>query len=282
MTGPFPVREERDSAVDFASMSLLPVVDVEEQVIPAIVERIVRELKPLRIILFGSYARGQAERGSDVDLLVVLDYVDDRREVQGAIESALEGLDAPKDVIVVTPDEIARRGRVIGTVLEPALREGRVLYRRSDDAGAAMSQEVSLEERLGATRHWLRLARRDLASARTLASAAEPDPAGACFFAQQAAEKMLESAALWSGLEAPRTHNLDQLRDLLPGEWSAKSAFPHLLHLSRWAAHGRYPGPWPEPTDADAREAITDATAIQSAIAADLSARGLPAEEPSA
>lgn len=139
MTGPFPVREERDSAVDFASMSLLPVVDVEEQVIPAIVERIVRELKPLRIILFGSYARGQAERGSDVDLLVVLDYVDDRREVQGAIESALGGLDAPKDVIVVTPDEIARRGRVIGTVLEPALREGRVLYRRSDDAGAAMS-----------------------------------------------------------------------------------------------------------------------------------------------
>lgn len=44
--------------------------------------------------------------------------------------SALRGLGVPKDVVVTTPDEIARRGRLIGTVLEPALREGKVLYER--------------------------------------------------------------------------------------------------------------------------------------------------------
>ena len=40
-------------------------------------------------------------------------------------------LPVPKDIVVTTPEEIARRGDVVGTVLRPALREGKVLYERS-------------------------------------------------------------------------------------------------------------------------------------------------------
>jgi hypothetical protein len=43
----------------------------------------------------------------------------------------LADLPLPKDIIVATPEEIARRGDLVGTVLRPALREGKVLYQRS-------------------------------------------------------------------------------------------------------------------------------------------------------
>ena len=109
---------------------MLNPAEIEATVIPAMVERVVRQFDPVRVILFGSYARGEAGRDSDVDLLIVLDDLGDRRETEIAIRRALRGSGAPKDVVVTTPDEIARRGNVVGTILEPALREGRTVYRR--------------------------------------------------------------------------------------------------------------------------------------------------------
>ncbi len=95
------------------------------------VERIVERFHPLRIILFGSYARAQARWDSDVDLLVVLSEVQDKRRVTVEIRRALADLPVAKDIIVTTPDEIERRGDLVGTVLRPTLREGRVLYERT-------------------------------------------------------------------------------------------------------------------------------------------------------
>jgi len=46
------------------------------------------------------------------------------------ILSALSDLPVPKDVLVTMPDEIARRGHLGGSILRPALREGKVLYER--------------------------------------------------------------------------------------------------------------------------------------------------------
>ncbi len=100
-------------------------------IIEAMTDRIVREFRPVQVILFGSHARGEAGPYSDVDLLVVLPNVVDKRRAAVAIRRALLGFGVPKDIVVTTPEEIARRGRLIGSVLEPALREGRVLYARS-------------------------------------------------------------------------------------------------------------------------------------------------------
>ena len=47
------------------------------------------------------------------------------------IRRALADLPVCKDIVVTTPEEIIRRGDLIGTVLRPALREGKVLYERS-------------------------------------------------------------------------------------------------------------------------------------------------------
>ena len=99
-----------------------------EATIPLMVDRIVQQFHPRRVVLFGSRARGTATADSDVDLLIVLDRVADKRGVAIEIRRALSDLPVCKDIIVTTPDEIARRGDLTGSVLRPALREGKVIY----------------------------------------------------------------------------------------------------------------------------------------------------------
>jgi len=94
------------------------------------VQRIVRGFDPDQVILFGSYARGEAGADSDVDLLVVLPVVGSRRQLAIAIGRALAGRVMPVDIMVATPDEVAQQRHLVGTVIRPALEEGRTLYRR--------------------------------------------------------------------------------------------------------------------------------------------------------
>jgi len=98
--------------------------------LPTIVERLVNEFAPLRIILFGSRVRGQARLDSDVDLLVVVPQAADSRRAAVEMMRALRDLPVGKDIIVTTPDRLAQRGQVNGLVYKTALAEGRVLYER--------------------------------------------------------------------------------------------------------------------------------------------------------
>ncbi len=100
----------------------------DEALLATMVQRIVDGFQPLRVILFGSHARGTARADSDVDLLVVMPRLDNRRATTIAMRRALGDLPVCKDIVVTTPDEIDRRGDLVGNVLRRALREGRVLY----------------------------------------------------------------------------------------------------------------------------------------------------------
>ena len=95
------------------------------------VDRIVEGWKPSRLVLFGSHARGTATDSSDVDLLVILPNVSDKRDTAVEIRRALGDLPVCKDIVIATPEEVTRRGHLVGTVLRSALREGKVLYERS-------------------------------------------------------------------------------------------------------------------------------------------------------
>ncbi len=99
--------------------------------IEAMVRRIVCRFAPHQVILFGSHARGDAGPDSDVDLLVVMPVEGSKREKQIEIRIALHDYRIPKDVVVVTPEEVARKKDVVGTIVRPALREGRVLYTKA-------------------------------------------------------------------------------------------------------------------------------------------------------
>lgn len=99
-------------------------------VLSEVVRRIIEVSQPEKIILFGSAVRGEMGSHSDLDLLVIVRPGTHRRQTAQTIYRNMIGVGHPVDVIVVTPGDIKRYGHAIGLVLEPALREGKVVYER--------------------------------------------------------------------------------------------------------------------------------------------------------
>jgi len=92
------------------------------------VQRIVEQFHPVKIILFGSRARGVAAPDSDVDLLVVMEVASSKRRQAVEIDLALADRTFPLDLIVVTPEEFEKYRDIVGHVVYPAVREGKVVY----------------------------------------------------------------------------------------------------------------------------------------------------------
>jgi predicted nucleotidyltransferase len=99
-----------------------------EETLADMLRRIVDAVHPLKVILFGSLARGQWSASSDVDLLVVMPDGVHRRRTAHAILASLAGTGLAKDVVVVTESDMHRYGDDPSLVLYPALREGKELY----------------------------------------------------------------------------------------------------------------------------------------------------------
>ncbi len=107
---------------------------IPESTIQEAVRRIVEAFAPERVIVFGSYPRGDADDGSDLDLLVVRPFKvgETRQDGWLRIERSLGGLEIGRDIVLLTPSEVEQSSRTIGTVAHSARREGRVVC-----AGAA-------------------------------------------------------------------------------------------------------------------------------------------------
>ena len=103
---------------------------IAESTIQAMAQRIVEKFNPLRIVLFGSCARGDG-KARDVDFLVVMPDGTPVREASVAMMRELRDAQAAKDVIVATPKTLHRFGDSPGMIYRYALKEGRVLYERS-------------------------------------------------------------------------------------------------------------------------------------------------------
>jgi len=101
------------------------------EIIEEMVRRVVEHFAPERVILFGSRATGEGGPDSDADLLVVMRCKVSPREQAVEIRRALADLPLPKDIIVVTPEYFSRYRDVVGTVVWPAVREGKSLYERA-------------------------------------------------------------------------------------------------------------------------------------------------------
>jgi predicted nucleotidyltransferase len=104
--------------------------EVDPKVLDEVVRRIVEVADPDRIILFGSAARGEMTPDSDIDLIVVKSDVEHRGRMAERIYRNLWGIRVPVDVIVYTAEDIERFRDKVGTIVKPALREGREIYAR--------------------------------------------------------------------------------------------------------------------------------------------------------
>ncbi len=83
------------------------------------------------IIVFGSHARGEIGADSDLDLLVVMEDIESTRAESIRIRRILRSLMYPIDIIVATPQQLARHRNTQGMIYQTILNEGRVIYERT-------------------------------------------------------------------------------------------------------------------------------------------------------
>jgi predicted nucleotidyltransferase/biotin operon repressor len=99
----------------------------DSAVLKDIVTRVVESAQPEKIVLFGSAARGTMGPNSDIDLLVIKGGKFNYWRVLTDIYRQLPGT-AAVDVVLVTPEDVARYRHSHCLVICPALREGKVIY----------------------------------------------------------------------------------------------------------------------------------------------------------
>jgi HEPN domain-containing protein len=113
----------------------------------------------------------------------------------------------------------------------------------------------------------IRSADGDLAAAKHLLSGGAEFVRGAVFHAQQAAEKFLKAVLVWHQVEFPKTHDIGRLTDLLKTVDSGLAdRVREASALTPYAVEARYPSDVPEPTLAEAREALSIATRVRDSV----------------
>ena len=100
----------------------------DQELVDELVRRIVAGARPLRIILFGSAARGAMGPDSDLDVLVVMPDGTDRLATAKVLHRRLRGLACAKDIVVVLDSDVHSFGDNPNLVIHPALTQGREIY----------------------------------------------------------------------------------------------------------------------------------------------------------
>jgi len=101
---------------------------ISEQTIQQAVDRLVTAANPSKVILFGSYARGDATEDSDLDLMVIERELPNKFEEMIRLKQALRSLRVPVDVLVYSEEYVQEWGHLPGSALFWALQEGRVMH----------------------------------------------------------------------------------------------------------------------------------------------------------
>ena len=249
-----------------------PCIDgkVDPDVLAEIVRRVVDVARPEKIILFGSAARGEMNRHSDVDLLVVKEC-ENTCELTGQIYQKLSGVGAAVDVIIVSPQSVERYKDSHALVIKPAIREGTVVYEAPDITSRTSGPRDLGQERSSMShpgrfppddpREWLNRARSNLLLAKSDLPGVYLE--NLCFNAQRAAETAIKAVMIARDIDFPYVHELERLLILLKDE--GESIPPIVLQaskLTKYANVTRYPNDMVSVTAQDYAEATDLAEAV--------------------
>ncbi|MBU0702063.1 nucleotidyltransferase domain-containing protein [bacterium] len=102
---------------------------ITPELINYVKEKIVQGIQPEKIILFGSYARGNFNQDSDLDLFIIKDGQESSRIIRRKVESLLWGRRFPVDIIVRKPEEVEWNFQAKNPFyLYHIFKDGKVLY----------------------------------------------------------------------------------------------------------------------------------------------------------
>jgi len=217
---------------------------------------VVEYFKPQRVILFGSRARGEATRDSDIDLLVIVDDDTPADKLSWKAGHEAHGSKHAADVFPMRAETFERDRGIANTLAAEADADGIVVY--GSPKGQCM-KTPNPTARWNAVERWLRVAERDRRSVLACLAADPPLYDTAAFHCQQAVEKLLKGFLTLAGKRGGKTHSLEQLGAL------AQASFPEIVELiaaahgwTKWAWVYRYPeeAPPPEPDEAEIRAAL--------------------------
>jgi HEPN domain-containing protein len=223
-----------------------------------LLDPVVKFFKPQRVILFGSRARGEAGRDSDIDLLVIVDDDAPAEKLSlKAMHDAAKSYPGAADVIPMRAATFERYRGIVGTLAAEADTDGIVVY--GSPKGLPPMTAADPRARWEAVERWLAKAEADRRVAAGCMPMVPPEPGSAAFHCQQAVEKLLKGFLVLAGKRSRTTHSLAELGAL------AQPSFPDIADLvavadgwSSWASDFRYPSenPPPEPDDAELQRAL--------------------------
>jgi len=205
-----------------------------------IATRLIASYEPERIILFGSRARGSTEAG-DIDLLIVKETAERPIARRIVVERLLADRAVAVDLFVYTPAEMLKLYGMGSPFVEEIVATGKVVY---------VHQIVE---------QWLKDAEEDLLSAEILFE--NKANKGACYHAQQAAEKALKALVIKQGGKPQRVHDLIELRGEVARLGLAVDLDEDDAVFLNSVYKGRYPAedgllPHGAPDDDDAKRAV--------------------------
>src|SRR6185436_1944732 len=101
---------------------------VTPEKVEAVVQRLIALARPRRIILFGSYARGEVNCDSDLDVLVVTDELPSPRAESARLRRALRDISMPMDILVIPQSALDQLRYRSDLIYREACDKGQVVY----------------------------------------------------------------------------------------------------------------------------------------------------------
>jgi len=231
-------------------------------------------VRPWRIVLFGSRARGTAKPHSDYDFYVEIDAdADALRDMEGRLRESLHRGKLSFDLKVMPRGSLERRRDDPGTIEWDVAREGKVLY-ANPAAATSIAPPGRVREESPKTpesvAEWIESAERDIRHADHLWRAAESFWPEICWLSHQMCEKLMKALLVSRFVRPERTHDLTSLLRALREAGADLGALDaECKLLSEHAIAPRYPAGM-HLAEHDARVAFAAAERIVAAVRARL------------